>query len=115
MADLWSTLGYDRISKRIAESLRESRDLLVIEGPPGVGKSWLGQGIGLLWSEGGGTALLAQGDSFRSFSSMHPFGFAMQPLVGGLRTLGPVIATISKAGETLLLGTAGIITSTVSS
>jgi hypothetical protein len=113
VADLWGTLGYDRTAAKIAHSLRESRDILMIEGPPGVGKSWLAQGIGVLWQEGGGSAVLAEGDSLRSASPFHPFGFAMKPMTGGWKSLGPALANVTKAGERLLVGSGGIITSTV--
>jgi hypothetical protein len=112
--DLWTALGYDRTSAKIAGALRESHDILVIEGPPGVGKSWLAQGIGVLWQEGGGSAILAQGDSLRSPYPLDPFDFAMKPLIGGWLSLGPAAANLTKTGERLLVGTGGIITSTPS-
>ena len=52
MQSLWEVLGYDELATEVAESLRESSDITVVEGPPGVGKSFLAQGIGELWESG---------------------------------------------------------------
>lgn len=112
MSNLWTVLGYDELASEVARSLRDSSDITVVEGPPGVGKSLLAKGIGELWEEGGGSVAIAEGDSLRSEIALYPFGFALTGLGSGWRSLGPAIAGIAKAGETLI-GTAGIITTTV--
>ena len=112
MSELWAVLGYDELAARVAQALRESSDITVVEGPPGVGKSLLAKGIGELWEEGGGSVAVAEGDSLRSDVALYPFGFALGGLGTGWRSLGPAVAGIAKAAETLI-GTAGIITATV--
>jgi len=44
-------LGHDDIAASIARTIQEGSDISVIQGPPGVGKSWLANGIGALWEE----------------------------------------------------------------
>ena len=112
MADLWTTLGYDRVASRVASALEQSDDLVVLQGPPGVGKSWLAKGIGVLWEDGGGSAIVAEGDLLNSQDALYPFGFAMAGLGAGWRRAAPALTSVAKAGETLL-GTAGLITATV--
>jgi hypothetical protein len=112
VATLWSVLGYDQIASDVARALSDSADIDVLEGPPGVGKSWLAKDIGGLWEAGGGSTVIAEGDLLRSDVAYYPFGFAMTSLPSGWRAVGPVIAGIARAGETLV-GTAGIVTATV--
>lgn len=112
MGDLWGVLGYDDIGARIAGALQAGDGIAVIEGPPGVGKSWLARDIGSLWESGGGGTILAEGDSLKADLSFYPFGFAMSGLPSGWKSVGPAIAGMARAGETLI-GTAGLITSTV--
>lgn len=112
MQDLWGVLGYDAIASRIAASLRESSDITVLEGPPGVGKSWLAKGIGELWEASGGCVAVADGDPLRSDVALYPFRFALAGLSQGWKALGPALGEVAKAAE-ILVGTAGIITATV--
>ena len=65
-----------------------------------------------MWQEGGGGAIVAEGDLLKSETSLYPFGFAMAGLSGGWKTVVPALTGIAKAGEAFL-GTAGLITSTV--
>jgi tetratricopeptide (TPR) repeat protein len=111
VADLWRVLGYDEKASEIGGAISENSELVVLEGPPGVGKTWLAQGIGTIWEEGGGSSVLAVGDRLNSAESLYPFGFAMGELPS-LKSLGPALGSVAKAGETLL-GTAGLITTTV--
>jgi len=112
VSDLWTVLGYDSLASEVALSLRDSSDITVIEGSPGVGKSLLAKGIGELWEDGGASVVVAEGDQMRSDVALYPFGAALDGLDSGWRTLGPAVTGIAKAGETLI-GTAGIITATV--
>jgi hypothetical protein len=112
LPDLWRTLGYDEIAVGVARGFRDSDRIAVLEGPPGVGKSWLARGIGALWQAGGGSAIVAEGDSSRSDFAYYPLGFAMGGLASGWKSVAPGVATVAKAAETLV-GTAGIITSAV--
>jgi hypothetical protein len=109
---LWQILGYDHVAKRVAEELHAGTNLCVLEGPPGVGKSWLASDIGVLWEEGGGSTVLVEGDLQRADASLYPFAFAMGGLPSRWKPIGPVIAGVARAGE-VLVGTAGIITATV--
>ncbi|HWT94911.1 MAG TPA: hypothetical protein VN238_18085 [Solirubrobacteraceae bacterium] len=104
-------LGYDRVATSIAMALRESDDIVLLEGPPGVGKSWLARGIGSLWQRGGGSSIVAQGDVQRGEVDFYPLGFAMAS-TAGWRAGATGFADSAKAAESLV-GTAGIVTSTV--
>lgn len=112
MSDLWELLGYDAVAAGIAEAMNEGDGLCLIEGPPGVGKSWLAKGIGALWEEGGGATVIVEGDPLRSDVSLYPFSFAMAGLAKGWRDIVPAAANVARAGE-VLLGTAGLLTTTV--
>jgi tetratricopeptide (TPR) repeat protein len=112
VSDLWTALGYDRVAAEVAEALNNGADINVVQGPPGVGKSWLAKGIGAMWQSGGGSTVVAEGDSLKSEASFYPFGFAMAGLPSGWKSVVPALTGIARAGETLL-GTAGLITATV--
>jgi len=112
VANLWEVLGYDETGARIAGALQPGDGVAVIEGRPGVGKSWLARDIGSLWESGGGSTILAEGDSLKADVSFYPFGFAMSGLPSGWKSAGPAITGMARAGETLI-GTAGLITSTI--
>jgi hypothetical protein len=99
------------VAGEIATALRESDDIALIEGPPGVGKSWLARGIGTLWQRGGGSSIVAQGDVQRGEVDFYPLGFAMAS-TAGWRSGATGFADSVKAAESLV-GTAGIVTSTV--
>jgi hypothetical protein len=127
--DLLTTLGYDAKAQQIAEALRqdppplgdeserdgaldERADIVVIQGPAGVGKSGLAQTIGGMWENGGGSTVVAKGDSVKRDAAFHPFRTALTPLPRRWRTIASAAAGVAKAGE-VLLGTAGIITNTI--
>lgn len=112
MAELWAVLGYDRVADQVAVGLKEGKGIALIEGPPGVGKSWLARDIGSLWESAGGSTVLAEGDSLKGGTSLYPFGFAMGALPSGWKTIGSALAGVARAGEALV-GTAGIITATI--
>lgn len=112
MGDLWSTLGYDATAGRVLDSLRKSDMPKLLQGPPGVGKSWLAQGIGGLWEVSGGSAIVAQGDSTRSEFSYYPFGYPMASLKTVWDDLSPTMSAMTRALEGRL-GTGGILTAVV--
>jgi hypothetical protein len=112
VGDLWALLGYDAVAARVAEAMNEGDDACLIEGPPGVGKSWLAKGIGSLWEQSGGATVVVEGDPLRTDVSLYPFSFAMVGLAKGWGNVVPAIANVAKASE-VLLGTAGLITNTV--
>jgi hypothetical protein len=112
VADLWTLLGYDEVAAGIAEAMNEGDEVCLIEGPPGVGKSWLAKGIGALWENGGGATVVVEGDPLRTDVSLYPFSFAMTGLGKGWKDMVPAVANMARAGE-VLLGTAGLITTTV--
>jgi hypothetical protein len=109
---VWGELGYDRIVHDIAQSLEHTSDIVVIEGPPGVGKSWLAQGVAAIWEREGGGSLVAEGDALRSEVAFYPLGFALAPLSSIWRSAVAPIATTVRAGESLA-GTAGILSGAV--
>jgi hypothetical protein len=113
MPTLWQVLGYDDLAERIAAKLHEDdRDICLVEGPPGVGKSWLARDIGTLWEAQGGSTVLAEGDMLKSETPLYPFGFAMGPLPSGWTAVRPAVMTAARVAETLV-GTGGLITTTV--
>jgi hypothetical protein len=112
VSGLWEVLGYDELAERIAAKLHDSRDICVVEGPPGVGKSWLARDIGAFWEARGGSTVLAEGDMLKSETSLYPFGFAMGPLPSGWTAVRPAVAAAVRVAEALV-GTGGLITTTV--
>jgi hypothetical protein len=112
VSDLWAALGYDSVALSVAEALAASNDIVVLEGPPGVGKSSLARGIGVIWESGGGATVAAQGDFLHGDAALHPFLWAMSGTATGWKELLPSLAGASRAGE-MLIGTAGLITATV--
>ena len=84
----------------------------LLEGPPGVGKSWLAKGIGAQWAEWGGSTVYAEGDPLRGDIAYYPYRYAMSGLQAGWRSLVQDFAGVAQAGESLV-GTAGIVTAAV--
>jgi hypothetical protein len=107
-----AVLGYDRIASSIFRTLQGGTDVTLIQGPPGVGKSWLAQGIGGLWDEDGGSTIVAQGDRLHSDAPFYALDNAIAGVSRALRSAGADLARVSRAGERGL-GTAGIFTSTI--
>lgn len=112
MTGVWSALGYDETALSIARTLSESDEIVVIQGPPGIGKSWLAKGVGALWTDAGGATVVAEGDRIRSDVSLYPLGFALAGLSSSWRAAVPPALAAARAGEKLV-GTGGIVTGTV--
>jgi AAA ATPase domain len=112
VSELWAHLGYDEIAERLGSALQRGTDICVIEGPPGVGKSWLAKDIGSVWEERGGSTVLAEGDSLKGDAFFYPLGIAMGGLPSGWRAVGPALAGVTRAAEALV-GTAGLLTATI--
>jgi len=111
VGNIASLLGHDIVAATIADSFHDSDAISVIQGPPGVGKSWIAKGIGALWDEGNGSALVAEGDRLQSEYPLYPLGFALAGLAPAWRSVGQDLARVGAAGERLA-GTGGVITST---
>ena len=114
MPSVWGELGYDEVVSDVAESLDRSSDVVVIQGPPGVGKSWLAKGVGSLWETAGGCTAVAEGDVLRSDVSLYPLGFALAGLGSVWRSASVPITNVARAGESLI-GSGGLLTGTVTS
>lgn len=112
MLSVWGMLGYDEVAESLAESLNASTKTCVLEGPPGVGKSWLARDLGALWESRGGSTVLIEGDQLRADASLYPFAFAMGGLPSRWGSMGPAITGVATAAE-VLAGTGGLITATV--
>jgi AAA ATPase domain len=104
-------LGHDAVAASIARTIEDGTAISVIQGPPGVGKSWLANGIGALWDAGGGRTIVAQGDLLQSDAVYYVLSLALAALASGWASVGNDLANVATAGERLA-GTAGIITST---
>jgi hypothetical protein len=112
VAEVWGVLGYDETASSIARAMRDTAGINVIQGPPGVGKSWLAKGIGALWEDGGGGTVIAEGDVLHSDIALYPLGFAMAGLSSGWSSVAKGLTGIAEAGESLI-GTGGVLTATV--
>lgn len=112
MSDLWSILEYDKIASEIEIELHRGTGIVLVEGPPGVGKSWLVKSIGGMWDESGGSTVVAEGDLLQCDTSMYALGFALAGLSSGWRSLGTGLAEVTRAGEKFV-GTGGLLTTTV--
>lgn len=112
MAGLWRVLGYDEVAVALVEDLEQDHRPALLQGPPGVGKSWLSRGIGALWQRNGGSTVVAEGDRAQGDFDLYPFGFALAGLSAGWDAYAPVASSIARVVEAVL-GTGGLITSTV--
>ena len=112
MPEVWEVLGYEGAASEIAVALGESKDIEVIEGPPGCGKSWLAKGVGGLWEMAGGSTVLAEGDRRRSDVALYALGSAMRGLPDKFPLLS-LLGKLAQAGEAALLGTGGAVTEAV--
>src|SRR3712207_1701844 len=111
MSALPRVLGHDDVAAAIARTIREGNDISVTQGPPGVGKSWLANGIGALWEDGGGRTIVAQGDQLQSDAAYYPLSLALAALGRRWATVGKDLAQATTAGE-MVVGTAGVVTAT---
>lgn len=109
---LATVLGHDEIAHSIAGTIEDADALFVIEGPPGVGKSWLAKGIGALWAEHGGSTMLAEGDALQGDTPFYALNLALAALSGPWRAVGSDLITVSKSGERVV-GTGGLITGAI--
>lgn len=113
MEDLWAILGHDQLADEIADVLTAGRDLPVIQGAPGTGKSALAQQIGGLWEESKGSAIVALGDHLQSEVDFYPLTSALAPLTKEWRIWARAMSSAAPAGESLALGTGGKISAVV--
>jgi hypothetical protein len=104
-------LGHDAVAGSIARTIQEGTHISVIQGPPGVGKSWLANGIGALWDEGGGKTIIALGDQLQSDAAYYALSLALAALARRWASVGKDLAHVAMAGERVA-GTAGVITTT---
>ncbi|MDA0185761.1 AAA family ATPase [Solirubrobacter phytolaccae] len=111
MQALAGVLGHHEIIGSIARTIDEGTEINVLQGPPGVGKSWLANGLGALWEEGGGRAIVAQGDQLQSDAPYYPLSLALAALGRAWSAVGKDLAQVTKAGERMA-GTAGVVTGT---
>lgn len=109
---MWAALGYERWLDEITEHFNNGGRIVIVQGPPGVGKSWLAKGFGASWEDGGGAAVVAEGDIGRSHFDYYPFGLAMAALPAGWSTIAAAAAGAARTAETLI-GTAGVVTAMV--
>lgn len=112
MTNLSAALGYDQVALDIATGLAHGTDIAVIQGPPGVGKSWLAKGVGTLWEDSGGRTLVAEGDQLQSDAAFYPLNLALAKLSNAYRSVATELAQVSASAEQVA-GTAGMITATI--
>jgi hypothetical protein len=104
-------LGHAEIAAAIGRTIHEGADITVIQGPPGVGKSWLANGIGALWEEGGGRTIVAQGDQLQSDAAYYALNLALAALGRRWASVGQDLALVTTASERVV-GSAGVVTGT---
>jgi tetratricopeptide (TPR) repeat protein len=112
VSEVWEVLGYEGTASEIAIALGESKDIEVIEGPPGCGKSWLAKGVGGLWEMAGGSTVLVEGDRRRSDVALYALSSAMRALPDKF-PIWSLLGNLAQAGEGALLGTGGALTKAV--
>lgn len=112
MNALWAALGYEHRLAEITRHFSEGGRTIIVDGPPGVGKSWLAKGFGASWEEGGGASVVAEGDIGRSHFDYYPFGLAMAGLPAGWSTAAAAAAATARAAERII-GTGGLVTTMV--
>lgn len=110
MDAVWSVLGYDAHLADIREYFDSGGRIAIIEGPPGVGKSWLVKGFGAQWEAKGGAAVVAEGDIGRSQIDHYPLDRLMGRLKPDWSGVGSALADTTRAAEQVI-GTAGMLTS----
>jgi hypothetical protein len=111
VAALANVLGHDVVAASIAQTIHEGTDIAVIQGAPGVGKSWLANGLGALWEEGGGRAIVAQGDRLQCDAAYYPLNLALAALGRRWASVGKDLAQVTASAERMV-GTAGVVTGT---
>lgn len=112
MSGIWAELGYHEAFAEMAQDLRDTAGLHLLEGPPGTGKSWLARGLGAFWKRGGASTIIAEGDHLHANSPYAPFGLSLAEIEPGWNRIVESTLEIAKAAESLA-GTAGVISSTV--
>lgn len=112
MSALWEYLGYDSVAEQISAALQRGSRLVLLEGHPGVGKSWLARGVAAAWETAGGASAVAEGDELRCQVSLLPFNTSTGSLGSALQELGRRASGVAKAAEALA-GTAGLLTALV--
>lgn len=106
-----TVLGHDEVAASIARNIHDGTDISVIQGPPGVGKSWLASGVGALWEAGGGRTIVAQGDQLQSDVGYYVLNLALAALGRRWASIGNDLVGVTSAGERIA-GSAGLITAT---
>ncbi len=81
MESIWKLLGHDVVIRRVVDELMTKPSArLMVDGPPGCGKSWLAKSIGAEWEHSEGFAFVAEGDRAMSDRDFFPLGSTPMPL-----------------------------------
>jgi hypothetical protein len=109
---LAALLGHDAVAAKIGVALRADRRIKVLQGPPGVGKTWIVKALGGAWEDAGGCALVATGDALQRDRPLYPLNFALAALAPAWRAVGRDLAQAGSAGERLA-GSGGVLTAAI--
>ncbi|PKF76251.1 hypothetical protein CW749_28035 [Vibrio sp. vnigr-6D03] len=78
---IWKALGHDSVIQKVSNILgNDKASRILVEGPPGSGKSWLCKGVGTRWEEEGGVCVVIEGDRDMVERPYYPLCAKPQPL-----------------------------------
>ncbi|WP_419921388.1 AAA family ATPase [Candidatus Poriferisodalis sp.] len=106
LAELWRYLSYEQLD-------HETLKIVLLRGPVAVGKTSLLKQLARDWEVNGGRVIIAEGDKTGSDEAMYPLSRGLYQTHKFWQSTLPVIKTAAKLGETLILGSGGVVAETL--